>query len=170
VEFRRADLARSHSCAGPNANLVTASALFDLASAGSSPFAAAVAAAKSAFYTVLTYDGDQRWTPEHTPRHSAGGGLPHPPEARQGLRPGCGPGCAGRVERSFQRPATSCPGDSAWRLGAGDEALIAELAAGCPGGRETGLVDAPTIADWRAVSRTAAVVGHADTLALPPAG
>jgi hypothetical protein len=36
--------------------------------------------------------------------------------------------------------------------------------------RETGLVDAPTIADWRAVSRTAAIVGHADTLALPPAG
>jgi hypothetical protein len=36
--------------------------------------------------------------------------------------------------------------------------------------RETGLVDAPTIADWRTVSRTAAVVGHADTLALPPPG
>ena len=29
-------------------------------------FAAAVARCrKSAFYTVLTYDGDQRWTPEH---------------------------------------------------------------------------------------------------------
>jgi hypothetical protein len=62
-------------------------------------------------------------------------------------------------------------GDSAWRLGAGEEALIAELAAGfAQAVRETGLVDAPTIADWRAVSRTAAIVGHADTLALPPAG
>ena len=59
-------------------------------------------------------------------------------------------------------------GDSAWRLGAGDEALIAELAAGfAEAVRETGQVDASTIAQWRAVTRTGAIVGHADTLALP---
>src|SRR5215472_7428268 len=60
VEFRRADLARDLEAAlGPNANLITASALFDLASAEFiAAFAAALAARQSAFYTVLTYDGD----------------------------------------------------------------------------------------------------------------
>jgi len=59
-------------------------------------------------------------------------------------------------------------GDSAWRLTAGDEALIGELAGGLAAAAgETAQVDAPTVAAWRAVSRTGAVVGHADTLAIP---
>ena len=62
-------------------------------------------------------------------------------------------------------------GDSAWRLDGGDAALIAELAAGFADAvRETGQVDAPTIAAWRTVIRTGAIVGHTDTLALPSAG
>ena len=174
VEFRRADLAGDLEAAlGPNANLVTASALFDLASAEFiARFAAAVAAAKSAFYTVLTYDGDQRWTPEHEADAALARGFPRPPAARQGLRPRRRSGCAGRAERGFRRRGYAVPeGDSAWRLGAGDEALIAELAAGFADAvRETGQVDAPTIAAWRAVTRTGAVVGHTDTLALPPTG
>src|SRR5262245_54032210 len=67
VELRAADIAGDLGAAlGPGANLVTASALFDLVAAGFiARFAAAIAARKAAFYTVLTYDGDQRWTPEH---------------------------------------------------------------------------------------------------------
>ena len=60
--------------------------------------------------------------------------------------------------------------DSAWRLGEGDEALIADLARGFADAvRETGSVDADVIASWSAIPRTAATVGHTDTLALPPA-
>jgi hypothetical protein len=60
--------------------------------------------------------------------------------------------------------------DSAWRLGAGDRELIAELGHGFAAAvQETGRVDAAVIAAWSAITRTGAIVGHADTLALPPA-
>ena len=67
VDFRRADLAdHLETRFVPSTNLVTASAFFDLASADFiASFVAAVARRKAVFYTVLTYDGDQRWLPEH---------------------------------------------------------------------------------------------------------
>ena len=90
--------------AGPNANLVTASALFDLASAGFiARFAAAVAARKSAFYTVLTYDGDQRWTPEH----EADAALLEAFHAHQtrdkGLGPAAGPDAPDALSEAFSQ-------------------------------------------------------------------
>ena len=49
-----------------SADLVTASALFDLVSADFiSEVAAEVVRCRAAFYTVLTYNGEQRWTPKH---------------------------------------------------------------------------------------------------------
>ena len=67
VSFRRADLSKElDDVLAPGANLVTASALFDLVSEDFlAKLITAVTARKAAFYTVLTYDGDQRWTPEH---------------------------------------------------------------------------------------------------------
>jgi len=48
------------------ADIVTASALFDLASADFiAEVAARVARSRAVFYTVLTYNGVQRWTPKH---------------------------------------------------------------------------------------------------------
>ena len=47
--------------------------------------------------------------------------------------------------------------------------LIRDLAQGFAGAvEETGKVDAATVAAWRLIERTGAVVGHTDTLALPP--
>ena len=58
-------------------------------------------------------------------------------------------------------------GDSPWRLGPYDAALIADLAKGYAGAvAETGLVNAATIADWARIVRTGAVVGHTDTWAV----
>ena len=98
------------------------------------------------------------------------------------------PGYKSTVKRSPSKPLVLVPhtlseltgpvyghdavqeGDSAWRLGAGDERLIAELAHGFAGAvREMGDVDEATIAAWVALTRSGAIVGHADTLALPPA-
>ncbi len=59
-------------------------------------------------------------------------------------------------------------GDSPWRLGAADAALVRTLAAGFAGAvRETGRVPAAIIDDWARVDRTGSLVGHVDTLALP---
>jgi hypothetical protein len=174
VDFRQADLARDLDAAlGPSANLVTASALFDLASpefiAG---FAVAISSRKAAFYTVLTYDGDQRWTPEH----EADAHLLEAFHAHQGhdkgFGPAAGPNAPDALSDAFSGLGYSVSeGDSAWRLGAGDEALIAALATGfVQAARETGQVDAHALAAWSAVARTGAVVGHTDSLALPPIG
>jgi SAM-dependent methyltransferase len=174
VELRPADLARDLEAAlGPNANLVTASALFDLASAEFiARFAAAVAARKSVFYTVLTYDGDQRWIPEHEADAAMAEAF-HVHQARdKGFGPSAGPAAPDALSEAFTGLGYAVSeGDSAWRLGLGDEALIAELAAGfAEAVGETGRVEPHVLADWRAITRTAAVVGHADTLALPPPG
>lgn len=174
VDFRRADLARDLDAAlGANANLVTASALFDLVSAKFiAAFATAVAARKAAFYTVLTYDGDQRWMPEHEADAALAAAFHAHQRHDKGFGPAAGPEAPDALSEAFASAGYAVSeGDSAWRLGAGDEPLIAELAAGfADAARETGQVDAPTIAAWRAISRTAAIVGHADTLALPPPG
>jgi hypothetical protein len=174
VEFRRADLARDLDAAlGPNANLFTAAALFDLASAAFiARFAAAVAARKSAFYTVLTYDGDQRWTPEHEADAAMVEAFHAHQRRDKGFGPAAGPDAPDALSEAFSNAGYAVSeGDSAWRLGAGEEALIADLAAGFADAvGETGQIAPATIAEWRAITRTGAVVGHADTLALPPAG
>jgi SAM-dependent methyltransferase len=171
VEFRVADLARDLEAAlGPSSNLVTAAALFDLASAEFiGRFATAIAARKSAFYTVLTYDGDQRWTPEHEADAALLEAFNAHQKRDKGFGPAAGPDAADALSEAFSALGYAIEeGDSAWRLGESDAILIADLAAGfADAAAETGLVDAPAVAAWRAVTRTAAVVGHTDTLALP---
>jgi SAM-dependent methyltransferase len=172
VGFRRADLARElEAVLEPGANLVTASALFDLASSEFiATFATALARRKAAFYTVLTYDGDQRWTPEHEADAALVEAF-HAHQARdKGFGVSAGPSAPDLLSEAFAAAGYAVQeGDSAWRLGLGDEPLIAELARGfAEAVRETGTADAATLADWGAVTRTGAVVGHADTLALPP--
>jgi SAM-dependent methyltransferase len=171
VEFRLADLAGDlNSALGPNVNLVTASALFDLTSAAYiAGLARAVAARQSAFYTVLSYDGDQRWTPEH-PADAAMLEAFHTHQRRdKGLGPAAGPDAPDALSDAFSAAGYGVSeGDSAWRLGMGDATLIAELAVSFAAAvAETGLVDASTIATWGALSRSGAIVGHTDTLALP---
>jgi SAM-dependent methyltransferase len=171
VEFRAADLARDLDAAlGPNANLVTASALFDLVSTDFiGKFAAALARRRSGFYTVLTYDGDQRWTPEHEADATLLAAFNAHQTRDKGFGPAAGPDAADSLSDAFSALGYAIEeGDSAWRLGAGDERLIANLAAGfAEASAETGLVDAGAVAGWRAVTRIAAIVGHTDTLALP---
>jgi len=173
VAFRPADLAGDLEAAlGAGANLVAASALFDLASAAFiGRLAAAVARRRAAFYAVLTYDGDQRWQPEH----EADAALLEAFHAHQhrdkGLGLAAGPDAPDALSEAFSALGYAIlEGDSAWRLGPADGALIAELAAGfAAAAQETGAVDRATVARWSAIARTGAVVGHADILALPPA-
>jgi len=172
VQFRRADLAGDLDAAlGPPADLVTAAALFDLVSpAFMTRFAATLATRKSAFYTVLTYDGDQRWTPPHAadPRMLE---AFHRHQGRdKGFGSAAGPAAADLLRERFAAAHYRVQeADSAWRLEPEDAGLIADLARGFAAAvAETGAIDALTLADWRDVVRTGALVGHADTLALPP--
>ena len=174
IEFRRADLARDLDGAlGAGAHLVTASALFDLVSADFiAAFAVAVARRKAAFFTVLTYDGNQRWTPEHEADAALAEAFNAHQKTDKGFGAAAGPDAPDLLSDAFTAAGYAVTeADSAWRLEAGDAALIAELAAGFAGAvRETELVASAVVDAWSRIARTSAVVGHADTLALPPKG
>ena len=173
VTFRRADLARELvAVLEPGAHLVTASALFDLVSAEFiADFAAALAWRRMAFYTVLTYDGDQRWTPEHETDSAMTEAFNAHQRRDKGFGPAAGPDAPDALGDAFTKLGYAVQeGDSAWRLGPGEERLIGELQAGfVQAVRETGAVESAAVSAWAQIGpRTGAVVGHADTLALPP--
>jgi SAM-dependent methyltransferase len=172
VSFRRADL--THDLDGPlgdSADLVTAAALFDLASPEFvAAFAAAVVRRRAAFYTVLTYNGVQDWTPNHAADEAMAAAFRVHQMGDKGFGPSAGPLAPGLLNAAFDAAGYRVSdGDSPWELGEGDEALIADLSVGFASAvRESGLVPAETIADWLTVRRMEAIVGHTDTLALPP--
>ena len=120
---------------------------------------------------MLTYDGDQRWTPEHEADTIMAEAF-HAHQARdKGFGAAAGPHAPDALGEAFTSAGYSVAElDSAWRLDEDDALLIADLARGFADAvRETGQVDAQLVADWSALPRVGAVVGHTDTLALPPA-
>ena len=173
VRFRQADLVRDLDAAlGEEPDLVTASALFDLCSADFiARFAAAVAARKAAFYTVLTYNGVQTWSPQHAADEAMRAAFVAHQKTDKGFGASAGPDAPASLAEGFRAAGYDVTeADTPWLLGPADNALIAELASGFAGAvGETGRVDAGRIAAWRAVVRTGAIVGHTDTLALPQA-
>jgi hypothetical protein len=171
VSIRRADLAADLPRAlGPSADLVAASALFDLVSPEFiARLAAYLAHRRCAFYSVLTFNGDWRWTPRHEADALLLDAFNVHQRGDKGFGPAAGAGAADLLSDAFSA-AGHCveEGDSAWRLGPGDAALIAQLAADfAAAAQATGGVDPALVEDWRALPRTAAVVGHTDILALP---
>jgi SAM-dependent methyltransferase len=170
AEFRRADLARDLDAALGRADLVTASALFDLVSAEFiGRFTASVSRGRSAFYGVLTYDGRQDWTPADEADADLLDAFNVHQRCDKGFGPAAGPEASARLGDALRAAGYAVwQGDSAWRLRPGEGALIAQLAAGvADAARQTGLVDRARIERWRVLERTGALVGHTDLLALP---
>ncbi|MEZ5852118.1 MAG: SAM-dependent methyltransferase [Hyphomicrobiaceae bacterium] len=152
-------------------DLVTASALFDLCSADFiDRFAAAVAPTGAAFYTVLTYNGIQSWTPPHAADAAMAAAFHAHQRIDKGFGAAAGPGAPAALARAFAASGMRvAEGDSPWVLGAADASLIHDLAAGFADAvAETNAVAAADIAAWRAILRSGAVVGHTDTLAFAP--
>lgn len=171
VAFREADLAAGVSGLLPDpTDLVTASALFDLASPA---FIAATARAcadrSAAFNTVLTYNGIQHWTPRHPSDNAVVSAFNGHQMRDKGLGPAAGPMAPAHLADAFRLAGFSVQeGDSPWRLGRDDAALIADLQSGTAAAvAETRRVDARTLDAWVAKPRTAAEIGHTDTLAFP---
>ena len=170
IAFRQTDLNTDLDAAlGDSPDLVTASAFFDLCSeAFLRTLAAALAARRAHFYTVLTYDGGQRWTPAH-PADAAMAAAFHAHQSTdKGFGRAAGPGAPAALARAL----TACSyrveeADSPWVLDAGEHSLIRDLASGFADAvAETADVPAATLTDWLRIDRTAAIVGHTDTLAL----
>ncbi|MGE0769681.1 MAG: SAM-dependent methyltransferase [Hyphomicrobiaceae bacterium] len=171
VTFRRADLTTDLDDAlGPNPDLVTASAFFDLGSpAFIERFAGAVARRKAVFFTVLTYNGIQTWSPPHAADNAMLQAFCAHQGGDKGFGASSGPAAAAALRQAFLSAGYDVrEGDSPWILGASDAQLIRDLATGFAGAAaETGQVAQAAAAAWLAEVRTGAVVGHTDTLAIP---
>ena len=171
VSFREANLVTALEPAlGERPDLITASALFDLCSVSFiERFAKAVAARKSMFYTVLTYNGIQKWTPKHAADGAMLDAFHEHQATDKGFGPSAGPHAPATLARAFKAQGYAVhEGDSPWLLGRSDQPLIDALAPGFAGAvAELGTVAATKLADWRSVARRGCEVGHTDTLALP---
>ncbi|MEZ5856711.1 MAG: SAM-dependent methyltransferase [Hyphomicrobiaceae bacterium] len=171
VRFRRADLnTELERALGDAPDLVTAAAFFDLTSADFiGRLVLAVSRRRAAFYTVLTYNGDQTWTPWHQSDRRLLNAFHDHQHGDKGFGPAAGPTAPVVLAAAFQAAEYVVhEGDSPWRLDVGEAQLIGDLATGfAAAAGETGTVNATTISEWLGVRRSAAVVGHTDTLALP---
>ncbi len=179
VELVQVDLAaHPEAVRAGDPHLITASAFFDLVSAPwIERFADAVVAAGATFFTVLTCDGRDLWTPPHEADAAVAAAF----RADQGRDKGFGAG-AGDVATDLllhalhQRGYEAHARESPWLLEAaepGDAALIAALATGtAAAAEETGQVLHSRLEAWRAarIAATHCRIGHMDLLAAPKRG
>lgn len=174
VTFKALDLAQDLEQAfGTNPALVTASALFDLVS---EPFIREVAKLcaerNAAFYTVLTYNGVQRWTPHRPADNQIAGAFHRHQLTDKGFGPAAGPMAPSLLADQFRLNGYSVlEGDSPWVLARNDRTLLQELQRGYAiAAAETNTVDTKTIETWIKVQRHGAEVGHTDIFAAPGSG
>jgi SAM-dependent methyltransferase len=172
VSFRQADLMQDIEAVisgGPD--IVTASALFDLCSADFiARVARAVATEGAVFYTVLTYDGEQGWSPQHEADAEMVAAFNAHQQIDKGFGSAAGPAAPEALALAFrERGYNVLEASTPWRLGEADQQLVDALADGFAGAvAEIGHVAPDVIARWLGdVRRTGCVVGHTDTLALP---
>lgn len=172
VRFRQVDAAADPGgLLGDGADLVTASAFFDLTSERFiRAFAASVIQQGAAFHSVLTFDGRQSWSPGHAADASVHAAFNVHQATDKGFGPAAGPQASAILGQVFATAGyRTVTGDSAWHLASEDRALMEELNhAVAAAAAETGLVEPSTIAGWLAWRRSRAIVGHCDILALPP--
>ncbi len=176
IAYRQADLSGgAFGTLIAEADLVTASALFDLVSvAVIDRLARDVAAAGAAFYTVLTYDGIAAFLPEHPADPAMRDSFNRHQQMDKGFGPAAGPAATDALAAAFQRHGyTIRRGKSPWVLDGVRAALRGELERGWAAAvGETGLVPSATIEAWLAhragAPSAVTIVGHEDLLALPP--
>ena len=177
VQVKRHDLAADPAPWGKTPpDLVTAAALFDLVSAEwIGRFMSALAAARIAFYTVLTHDAHTEWSPPHPANAAMKAAFESHFGRDKGFGSSAGGDATGLMSDEFKKAGYLVErAPSPWVLGAGDAPLIAALAQGWADAvRETGTVPEVTIGAWveaRTAGGVTCVVGHEDLLALPPRG
>lgn len=171
VHFSQLDVARDPSAVlGDAPDLVTAAAMFDLISESYiMRLAREVAARRAAFYSVLTYNGVERWSPHRPADGQVTAGFLRHQLRDKGFGPASGPMAAANLADQFRLNGyTVTEGDSSWQLAANDRLLIEELLRGhAMAVLENKSVDAKTVESWVKVKRTGAIVGHTDTFAVP---
>jgi hypothetical protein len=178
VEPVLADLSASLAPWGADCQLVTATALFDLASpAWITGLVERLAADRLPLLATLTYDGVQSFSASHSADAAMLAAFNRHQRLNKGLGgPAAGPDgaavLAGALEAQGYRLTRAA---SPWRLGGRqDAAMIAAVLAGwAKAVADAGFVDAGTVRDWRETHLERAdslTVGHWDLFAIPGSG
>ncbi|RED12108.1 hypothetical protein [Pontivivens insulae] len=153
-------------------DLVSGSALIDLASAQWLDALADGLPDRTALYMALSYDGKETWRPAPPHEERALAAFHAHQAGDKGFGAALGPDATTYLaERLAARGWNVSIARSDWRLAPEDGPLIRELAAGSiQAVEETGALPAQALSDW-AEGRLAAShveIGHLDLLALPP--
>jgi trans-aconitate methyltransferase len=168
-----ADLRDVHALPLHNAQVISASALFDLVS---EPFCDALTARLcehgAALYAALSYDGLMQWTPAHPLDAAVLEAFNQDQRRDKGFGPALGPQAAAYLNDALSRLNYKVTAvDSPWLLGPQDADLVRELCRGCAAAVAE-VLDADALDDWlrfRLASAAAGecVVGHVDLWAEP---
>ena len=173
VDFRQADLNKDLEWVlGWQPDLVTAAALFDLVSKRwIERFVAALASQRLPLYTVLTYDGREKWRPSHPADARMLTAFAHHQKSDKGFGPAVGAEATEIMAEAFRKTGFAVStADSAWQLDADRHELAQALLRGIADAVvETGHVDGKTVQDWLAARASSAtgLVGHNDLWARP---
>ena len=169
------DLARDLAGLPLSVHGVTCAALLDLVSAsGLVQLAGRITVARAPFLAALNVDGRRDWLPSHRDDPAIAHAFTRHQHGDKGFGPALGPNAGAESEALFKAGGyrvSSAAG--AWRLGADDGAMLAELI----DGTTTAAADADpalTVARWRDDRQEALrqgtlglAVGHVDILAEP---
>jgi len=173
VAFEQADLMRDYArVLDKPADLVTAAAFFDLVSAQwIADFCTALAQRRLPLYTVLTYNGEEEWTPVHAGDAAMLAAFHAHQQNDKSFGPAAGPGAIAALCNALEAHDYTVVTDvSSWRLDRADAGLIAELAAGsAQAAIESGQVSESAAAEWLTARRDADTcrIGHVDLFASP---
>lgn len=171
VSFRVADLSREiESVLALPADLVTASALFDLVSRNwVDRFCDSL---RAPLYAVLSFDGQMSWTPSHQHDATVNAAFSEHQATDKGFGPALGPKSGAYLSNALQQRGFNVLADkSPWDIedlpSAFHDMLIEGIAQAV---NETGRLSRAELDAWLAHNRTATrcVVGHDDIYATKP--
>lgn len=178
VRFEIADLSREVEtllAGAPETDLVTASALFDLISPQwMARFAAALAKTRAMFFTVLTYDGRDDFSPPHPLDKDVIAAFAAHQGQDKGFGPAAGPAAVHALEAALKKAGYRLKlAQSPWILDLGSQPLVQQLLDGIAGAvAETNKLAPDALAEWLDFRQKAArttsgrlVTGHRDLLA-----
>lgn len=168
----RQDLTRVEQLPLTGVSLVTASALFDLASAAfCDALIAQLAERRIGLYAALNYDGTTQWSPAHPLDDDVLAAFNRDQLRDKGMGPALGPGATDYLAQCLRQAGfTVHIASSPWQLSAQQYALLENLIPGIAAVVNTQIASEP-LQDWldfRLSNIDTCVVGHQDLLALPP--
>lgn len=175
IEDYQADLTITEELPLSGAHVISASALFDLAStAFIDALVNRIDARKTAVYAALNYDGTTTWTPAHPLDEKILAAFNQDQLRDKGFGPALGPQCTNYLQQVLESKGyTVSINPSPWELGAKDEAMTSELISGIASAVSEGYgLSAQEVDDWKTFRLTHAAdghctIGHWDLLALP---